>query len=174
MKKIMIIGPSGAGKTTLAQQLAKRLNLPVYHLDTFFWAENWKQANYEQFIQKQYEIVDQDRWVIDGNFRHTLSIRLVEADTVIFLDIGRWRCLYRVIKRNLIYYGRTRSDFPAGCVARFDKKFFLFLRDIWQWKAQCHHHIMDYLSISNWAQVHHLKSQKDVDVFLADLQKKSP
>lgn len=173
MKKIAIIGPSGAGKTILAVNLAKRLNLPVYHLDTYFWKPDWQEADSEQFMLKQYELVMLDQWIIDGNFRRTLSIRLFEADTIIFLDISRWRCLYQAIRRQLKYYDRNRPDFPRGCVSRFDKKFLWFLWDIWRWNANGgRRHVLEYLAIAketNSAQIYHLRSQKKIDLFLASL-----
>lgn len=93
MKKIMIIGCGGSGKTTLAKQLSQELNLPLFHLDNYFWQPGWQEAPYDEFIEKQYELIMKDSWIIDGNYTRSLSIRLREADTIIFLDISRWRCL---------------------------------------------------------------------------------
>ncbi len=79
MRKIAIIGSSGAGKTMLAKRLAERLHLPVYHLDHYFWKPGWQETDHDQFMLKQYELVMRDQWIIDGNFRRTLSIRLFEV-----------------------------------------------------------------------------------------------
>ncbi len=111
--------------------------------------------------------------IIDGNFRRTLSIRLAEADTIIFLDISRYRCLYNVIKRQWSYWGKDRLDMPPGCPAKFDKNFFLFLRHIWQWRAQHHRSVMGYITIArsiSTPRVYHLKSKKEIDLFLASLK----
>ena len=173
MKKIAIIGSSGSGKTTLAKKLATRLNLPLYHLDHYFWLPHWQEVSHEEFAQKQHELVKQDAWIIDGSFRRTLSIRLDAADTIIFVDTSRLRCLYRVIKRQIMHWGSNRPDMPIGCKTMFDKGFFKFLWDIWTWQTDGGRQIiMDYLAQANKtgsARVYHLKSPKEIDAFLASL-----
>lgn len=78
MKKVIIIGCGGAGKTTLAKQLAARLNLPLYHLDAYFWQPGWQEADADEFMFKHYELISQDKWIIDGNYRRTLSIQGIQ------------------------------------------------------------------------------------------------
>lgn len=90
MKKIMLIGSGGAGKSTLARQIGQMLAIEVIHLDTLMWRSNWEIIDKEEQIAIQHNIVQKDEWIIDGNYGGTMDIRLREADTVIFLDYSRY------------------------------------------------------------------------------------
>jgi len=128
MKRILVIGCSGAGKTTLAKELGERLALPVHHLDRLWWRPGWVEGSCEAFDAKLAEILKTDRWVIDGNYNRTLPERLNYADTVIVLDYSRTLCMYRTLKRILRFYGSARPDMADGCPERFDGQ---FLRYVW-------------------------------------------
>jgi adenylate kinase family enzyme len=101
MNRISIVGISGSGKSTLANNLGKKLNLPVFHLDKYYWDVGWKEryATKEEFNNVARVFAEQDKWIIDGNYRGTLDFRLERADVIIFLDFPKWRCIWRVVKR---------------------------------------------------------------------------
>ncbi|MDA5559890.1 DNA topology modulation protein [Exiguobacterium sp. MMG028] len=128
MKRIMIIGSGGAGKSTLARQLGERLHLDVYHLDALMWRPGWVMAPREERIDIQQQLVKKDQWIIDGNFRNTLDLRLQAADTVILIDLPRIVCVYRVLKRVARYRGTTRPDMGTSCEEKLD---FAFLKWVW-------------------------------------------
>ena len=128
MKRIIIIGSGGAGKSTLARQLGERLHLDVYHLDALMWRPGWVMAPREERIDIQQQLVKNNQWIIDGNFGNTLDIRLQEADTVILIDLPRIVCIYRVLKRVARYRGTTRPDMGASCEEKLD---FAFLKWVW-------------------------------------------
>ncbi|WP_214699923.1 MULTISPECIES: DNA topology modulation protein [unclassified Exiguobacterium] len=128
MKRIMIIGSGGAGKSTLARQLGERLQLDVYHLDALMWRPGWVMASREERISIQQQLVKKDEWIIDGNFGNTLDLRLQAADTVILIDLPRIVCIYRVFKRVVRYHGTTRPDMGASCEEKLD---FAFLKWVW-------------------------------------------
>ncbi len=128
MKRIMIIGSGGAGKSTLARQLGERLQLDVYHLDALMWKPGWVMASREERISIQQQLVKKDEWIIDGNFGNTLDLRLQAADTVILIDLPRIVCIYRVLKRVARYRGTTRPDMGASCEEKLD---FAFLKWVW-------------------------------------------
>ena len=103
MDKVVLIGCGGAGKSTLAIQLAEKTNLPLFHLDRLFWNAGWKEVDKEIFIQKQAAILETDKWIIDGNYGGTMEKRLEQADTIIFLDFSTITCLVGIFSRYLRY-----------------------------------------------------------------------
>ncbi|HLN61255.1 MAG TPA: DNA topology modulation protein [Symbiobacteriaceae bacterium] len=129
MQRIILIGSGGSGKSTLARQLGEVLNLPVIHLDALYWKPGWVETPRPEWEAVQRELVARDRWVMDGNYGHTLDIRLAAADTVIFMDVSRWVCLWGAIKRRITYAGRSRPDMNPGCPEQLDWQ---FLRWIWE------------------------------------------
>ncbi|WP_331255762.1 AAA family ATPase [Candidatus Bealeia paramacronuclearis] len=97
--RIMIFGPPGAGKTTLALKLSQDLGLPLYHLDKYFFVDHWQKRNTFEFRQIQEEIVLQESWIIDGNATGSLEMRYVRADMAIYYAPCRLRCLWGIFKR---------------------------------------------------------------------------
>lgn len=130
MKKIMIIGSGGAGKSTLARKLGDRLNLPVFHLDAYMWKPNWTLSTREEQKDIQTELMANTAWIIDGNYSGTMDVRIDQADTIIFLDISRRICLYRVIKRYLTHRHTVRPDMAEGCKEKIDRE---FLQWVWNY-----------------------------------------
>ena len=84
MKRIMIIGCGDAGKTMLARRIAEHLKLPLYNLDNYFWESSGREADSNDFVLKQYELISQNQWIDDGKFHRTLATRMPEADNIIF------------------------------------------------------------------------------------------
>lgn len=118
MNKVVIIGSAGAGKSTLARQLSNSLNIEVLHLDRFFWGPGWKEKSLEERIAIQHELMQRDRWIIEGTYLSSSDERLKAADTIIFLDIPVPTCLWRVIKRRVQDHNKTRPDLPEGCTEK--------------------------------------------------------
>lgn len=130
MKKIALIGSGGSGKSTLARQLGRKLNIQVYHLDALFWKPGWEPISKEEQRKVQNELVKKEEWIIDGNYNGTMDIRLSAADTIIFIDISRIRCIYRVFKRMSQFHGKSRPDMAEGVNERLD---FHFLKWVWDY-----------------------------------------
>ena len=128
VKRIMVMGVSaGVGKSTFARELGEILNIDVYHLDSFYWKPNWVEAPQEEFANSQQEIVEQDEWIIEGNYNRTYDIRAQHADTIIYLELPLLVCLYRVIKRWISHIGETRSDMGEGCIEKLDYPFLKYI-----------------------------------------------
>lgn len=98
-KRIMIFGRPGSGKSTFAVKLSKKLGLPLYHLDKYFFTSHWVERPYDEFLEIQKNLIHQDRWIIDGNSVQSLAMRYDRADLVIYMDRCRYLCLFRLIKR---------------------------------------------------------------------------
>lgn len=129
MQKVMILGCCGAGKSTLARQLAALLQLPLVHLDAYYWQSGWVESERAVWERQVVALLEQTAWVMDGNYGSTLDLRLPHADTVILLDFPNWLCLWRVCKRWVQYRGKTRPDMAAHCPERLDWQ---FLRYVWE------------------------------------------
>lgn len=143
MKRIAIVGSSGSGKSTLARQLGDALDLPVIHLDKHFWHPGWVGTLPQEWNEKVHQFATQESWIIDGNYRSTLDIRLQTADTVIFLDLPRWLCAWRATKRRFQYRNRQRPDIADGCQERiFDPMFPRFIKWVWNYPHRARPNIL--------------------------------
>ncbi len=108
MKKIMIIGCPGSGKSTFARALAEKTGLPLYYLDMMYWNSDRTTKPKEEFRAALRETVKLPEWIIDGNYGSTLEIRMEACDTVFFLDYPPEVCLSGVEERR----GKPRADMP--------------------------------------------------------------
>jgi len=127
MKRIAIIGAPGVGKSTLAKQLSKVLQIKIWHMDKLFWQPGWVQISRKELQIKVKAILKDPSWIIDGNYLNTLDMRLQAADTIIFLDYPIWLCLLGVIKRRIIYRDKVRTDITEGCPEQLDYQFIRYL-----------------------------------------------
>ncbi len=128
MQRVAIIGSCGAGKSTLARSLGEKLSLPIIHLDAYYWRSRWQEIDSAKWLKIQQELVEGDRWIIDGNYGNTMDVRFAVADTIIWLDFNRYLCLWRVFQRYLQYAGKIRPDMAAGCPERLNWE---FLQYVW-------------------------------------------
>jgi adenylate kinase family enzyme len=167
MQRIVIIGSGGAGKSTLAQQLGARLDLPVIHLDALYWQPGWVETPRDAWEVVVQEALQGPTWVIDGNYHHTRHLRFAAADTIIWLDFPRWLCLYRVIKRFWHYRGATRPDMGRGCNEKLDWE---FLQWIWQFPMTNRPSILsDIAQYTAGRQIVVLRRPREVQQFLAQV-----
>jgi len=116
MKRVLIVGTSGVGKTTLTMQLAEMTGLPVTHLDMLAWTAGWKRRPIEDFERDLDKVLAGERWLVDGNYIASLPQRADKADTIILIDLPLWQCLVRVFRRWWKNRGQQRHDLPEGCL----------------------------------------------------------
>jgi len=114
MKKVIVIGSGGAGKSTFSRRLGEATGLPVIHLDAHFWRPNWEPTPKDEWKAKVGELLKGDEWIMDGNFGGTRELRMQAADTIIMLDFPRRVCMYRVVKRAFQFHGKKRPDMGEG------------------------------------------------------------
>lgn len=167
MKRIMIIGCSGCGKTTLAGQLAEKLHLPLVHLDVLNWRDGWTPVSKEAFNALLSAEVVKPEWIMDGNYNRTIPLRLQYCDTVIYMDFPRVTCIYGVLKRVLKGYGKSRPDMGGNCPERFD---FGFLKFVWNFNKKNRKRYHEMLKEQENAQVIILKNHRQAAEFLRGLQ----
>lgn len=129
--RIIIVGNSGSGKSWLSKRIGKLTGYPVYHLDKEFWQPGWVMPSKEEKIIKQQEMMSGEQWIIDGNYNSTMEMRFAKADLIVFLDINRFICILRAMKRT----GKKRSDLPDYLEEpkAFSKDFFDFCKCIWSY-----------------------------------------
>lgn len=127
MKRVLVIGSGGSGKTAVARRLAERTGLPLVHLDALYWRPGWVPTPADEWRATVQQLVTADAWIMDGNYGGTLDLRLEACDTVVFLDLPRIVCLWRVLKRQLRYLGRVRPDLPPGCRERLSWDFLAWI-----------------------------------------------
>ena len=165
---MVILGPGGAGKSVLAREIGRRTGLPVVHLDRLFWREGWTPAPREEARRELARAVASDGWILDGNFLDEAGDgdpRFERADTVVFLDFSRARCVWRVLTRLARDRGRSRADLPAGCHEGFDPD---LLRWIWAYPKTDRPRVLRLLAAveERGVGVHRLRSPSGVRRFL--------
>lgn len=170
IERIVIVGSSGSGKSTLAKELGFKLDLPIIHLDTHYWHPGWVKTPTPAWQKTIAELTQRDQWIMDGNYRETLDIRLKVADTIIFLDLPRWLCAWRAIKRRIQYRNTSRPDMAPGCQeSLFKPDFPDFLLRIWDYPNRAKPDIEQrLLNLDSDQRIIHLKSRSDTKKFLAD------
>jgi adenylate kinase family enzyme len=168
MKKILVIGSGGSGKSTFATRLGALLQLEVIHLDKLFWRPGWVKPEPEDWLQTVDDLTDRDSWIIDGNYSRTLDLRFRKCDTVIFLDLSRWLCLWRIVTRALRYRNAIRPDMAEGCTEKIDLEFVLW---VWNFPRRERPKVVRMLrEQSEGKEIVWLRSRGEVEEFLARLE----
>ena len=124
MKRILVIGCPGAGKSTFARKLRDLTGLPLHYLDRIYHKADRTTVSSEEFDAALQQIMETDRWIIDGNYQRTLEMRLKECDTVFFLDYPLELCLGGAASR----VGSVREDLP-WVETEFDPEFRQYILD---------------------------------------------
>jgi len=165
LKRILVIGTGGSGKTTVARRLAQCTGLPLIHLDTLYWRAGWQPTPAEEWRVQVEELVRCDAWIIDGNYGGTLDVRLEACDTVVFLDMPPIVCLWRVMGRQVRHFGRERPELPPGCRERLSWE---FLAWTWTYASRRRGDVLSRLAaLDKRKRVAILRSSDAIDEFLA-------
>lgn len=108
MKKVIVIGCPGSGKTTFAEKLHNLTGLQLFYLDAIWHKPDKTHISREEFDERILEIFSLEEWIIDGNYSRTLEIRIAACDTVFLFDLPTEVCLAGAINR----LGKGRYDMP--------------------------------------------------------------
>lgn len=159
MKRICIIGGSGTGKTTLAKNLGKQLNLPVYHIDGIHHLKNWEIRNKDERDKIILEKADEDKWIIDGTYSSTLKQRLEKSDCVIYLDYSTIAQIKGVLGRFIKNHGKEKEEIP-GCKEKMSLEFFWWVVN---WRKNKRQTIIENLQGIESSKIHIFKTRKQLN-----------
>ena len=165
MRRVAIVGPGGAGKSTFARALGRRLGLPVVHLDEHYWKPGWSPTPAADWHALQADLLAGERWIADGNYGSSFDLRFDRADTVIVLAPPRLRCLAGALRRSLLRHGEAIQ--ASGCPERVSGE---FLRWIWRYPADSRPRLDAALGRHReHLQIVELRSRRETAAFLGDL-----
>lgn len=131
MKKVLVIGCPGSGKSTFSSRLSKESGLPVIHLDSLYWKPGWISCSNQEFDEILSNLLPQETYIMDGNYGRTLDVRMPFVDTVFFFDFSRYLCLYRVIKRTILNHGKPGEYMGKECTESID---YTFVKSVWNFR----------------------------------------
>lgn len=160
MKKIMVIGCPGSGKSTFSKALHKITNIPLYHLDMMYWNADRTTVDKSVFKEKLLSTIQNNEWIIDGNYGSTIELRLQACDTVIFLDYSVDVCLNGIIERR----GKVRTDMPW--IENEDEEDTEFIEFIKNFNSQSRPKIIELLDKYSHKDIYIFKNRNKADEFL--------
>lgn len=173
-RRIVVYGPIGSGKTTVASRIAQRLGIPHIELDAIFWQPDWVEKPLEEFRADVLAVLDSytDGWVCDGNYSGVRDLVLPLADTVIWLRlplrVAFWWLWKRTISRawrREILWGTNRESWRLSFLSRDS----LLLYQLTHWRRH-HQGVKQSLEdIPHHASVFELRSTGEIETFLASL-----
>lgn len=166
MRRVLVIGSGGAGKSTLARRLGEALDIEVVHLDVEHWRPGWVEPSKDEWKRKVEELLRGEEWIIDGNYSGTMEMRLAACDTVVFIDLPRTLCVWRALKRVVTYRHGRRPDMAEGCEESFDLK---FLKWIWDYPKRTQPKVLRLLEENaRVKRVYRLRTRAEVEYFMRE------
>ncbi len=157
MKRILIIGCPGSGKSTFARKLHALTNIPLYYLDMLYHNADKTTVTCDVFDSRLEEILQKDTWIIDGNYSRTMERRLCFCDTVFFFDLPSEVCLDGVLQRR----GKPREDMP-WIETEEDKEFTDYIKDF---SSQKKPQITEILSKYGGVRIITFRSREEADSY---------
>ena len=158
MKKIIVIGCPGSGKSTFARALYDKTGIPLYHLDMMYWNADKTTVEKSVFLERLSAVLKKDEWIIDGNYGSTMELRMTACDTAIFLDYPLDVCLDGIKERR----GNPRSDMP-WIETEEDAEFIEFIKS---YNEQQKPKVLELLEKYRDKNIIVFKSREEADAFL--------
>ena len=151
----------------MAKAIAAKTGLPLIHLDQLFWHPGWVPTPDPEWDRVTDELIARDSWVMDGNYGRTLPKRIAAADTVVFLDLPRVVCTWRILKRRFNHAGRSRPDVAPGCPEQVGWE---FVHWVWTYPSRRRPGVLRQLeAVSQQKNVVVVRNSNDLRRFLAGL-----
>lgn len=171
MKRVVVIGSPGAGKTTFVRKLSLATGLPAIHLDYYYHQKPHDYPNKpEAWLKKINQLLKRDSWIMDGNYSSSFGQRFNRADTIIFLDYPTKTSLYGVIMRRIKYHNKKRVDMPDDWKESANVN---FLKYVWGFNKTDRDIILDTLATAKDKQIAIFTDREQTDRYLASLSKAS-
>jgi adenylate kinase family enzyme len=135
MRRALVLGSSGSGKSTFARRLSRITGIPMMSIDAIYWQPGWRPSAPDSFETTMTQAANQPSWIMDGNYltRGAGELRRARADAVFWFDLPRWVCLNGVLLRIAKSYGRVRPEMADGCPEQFDAE---FIQYVWTYRAR--------------------------------------
>lgn len=159
MKRVLVIGCPGSGKSTFARRLREITGLPIVYLDRLYWNADKTAVSRDEFDRRLRAALMRDKWIIDGNYARTLEARLDRCDTVFFLDYPAEICLTGIAERR----GFPREDMPWVETAE-DPAFTAFVRDF---QDEVRPQIIRCLERAEGVEIHRFTSREDAENYFS-------
>ena len=160
MKRIAIFGRPGSGKSVLAKSLGKALDIPLYHLDCYYYGANWTVRDKTVFLQWQQQIIDQDKWILDGNCLDSLEMRFSRADVAIYFNRSKCLCYWRICKRRFVT-NKAALDRPADCPEEIA---WILLTYMWKFERLISGRLLDLHKKYPHVHLYEIKSDADIEL----------
>ncbi|MCP4673706.1 MAG: hypothetical protein GY857_20660 [Desulfobacula sp.] len=163
MKKILVTGNAGSGKTFISNKLHSITGIQRYCLDSIVWKPEWQVTSTKEKNEKIKKIIENEKWIIDGV---SLDVQR-EADCVIFLDCSRRISFFRTLKRNIPYMFKSRPDLPKNCpeIKIIPK----LMAIIWNFPYTVKPLILKNFNQVKKQEIYHLKTRKEVNKFIENI-----
>ena len=158
MKKIIVIGCPGSGKSTFSRALHNKAGIPLYHLDMMYWNEDKTTVEKSVFLERVSDVLEKNEWIIDGNYGSTMELRMAVCDTVFFLDYPFDVCLDGIKARR----GKPRSDMP-WIETEEDEEFLEYIKNF---SEQQKPKVLELLEKYGDKNILIFKSREEADTFL--------
>ena len=162
MKRVVVIGCPGSGKSTFARELNRITGLPLYHLDMMYWNSDKTIVDKAVFRARLAETLETEAWIIDGNYASTMEMRIEACDTVIFLDYPTDLCLAGIRERQ----GKPRPDMP-WIEDGDDEEFLAFVK---AYQKESRPTVLRLLAQCGHKQIHIFEARSEADAFLRSLR----
>ena len=164
MKKVIVIGCSGSGKSYFSRKLSEQTGIERYHLDMIWWKEDGTNIERNEFDEKLGEILAKDAWIIDGNYQRTMERRINACDTVIFFDIPLEECIDGIRARK----GKPRPDMMwQAAPEEDDAEFMEFVRN---YNINNRPQVLELLKMYSRKNIVVFESRCEADDFLSQLK----